>query len=84
MLYHPILQHSQIFIILFRQHKFLSFLPEFSMFCHDIPILDFDDIFLIFVDGSQKFSLDFNEVLTYFCLDEETDLFLEDEIWISK
>ena len=54
------------------------------MFCHDIPILDFDDIFLIFVDGSQKFSLDFNEVLTYFCLDEETDLFLEDEIWISK
>ena len=48
-----------------------------------ISVFDFNDIFFVFVDGCQQFSLCFDEVLSDLGFVQEAGFFLEDEIWIG-
>lgn len=67
-----------IYFFLLKTSELYIFMPMTH-----ISVFDFNDIFFVFVDGCQQFSLCFDEVLSDLGFVQEAGFFLEDEIWIG-
>lgn len=44
----------------------------------NVSVFDLDDIFFVFIDSCEKFSLNFGEMLSNFVFVDEARLFFED------
>lgn len=80
----PVLEDSEVLVVLFGDHEFLPLHAKLGGFVGNISILDFDHVFLVFVDDAQHLPLDLGEMLTHLGLVEEAGLLLEDEVCIGK
>ncbi len=71
-------------IILVGKTKLLFLNSELSMPILYVFIFNFDNIFLIFVNNSKKFTLYFDEMVTNLVFVEEVHFFFLNKIWVRK
>lgn len=81
LIYHPVLQDGKVIPLgLFGYHNFALLLhSELQIFMGEVPVLDFDDIFLVLVDGGKELPFDFDIVVFDLVFVEEVGLLLEDD-----
>lgn len=84
MIYDPVLQDSEIFIIVLCKCDFLFFLEGVVDIFMGMFVFDFNYVLFIFVDYAKQLTLNLDEVFSHLALRQKVHFLFYYQIWIFK